>query len=360
MSTTYRHEYGSRLTSEARDPVVSNAAVKYSSDVPLSANVLRLFPSILRPLIAPLITIPNNYHDFVFGKKLRPEIERRLENISELRPSRRTEQTSLSKAEPHDFLQWTIRLALTSPHPIDRTPRILAARMLSLNFAAGHTTAVGAVGLFFDLLASDPSHNYVAQLREEARSVLAWGGGRWSRAAVQRLYKLDSALRESHRLNSFNNLALRRVVMSKKGITAPDGIFLPYGTLVAISAFGVHHDESLFPNATEFRPFRFADRRSELHEGVDQSTNIKIQKAVTAFVTTSASFLPWGHGRHACPGRFFAATELKLLIATILLDYEFVWTSTPGQAVEERPKNMWFGDLLIPPIRARARVRKRK
>ena len=30
----------------------------------------------------------------------------------------------------------------------------------------------------------------------------------------------------------------------------------------------------------------------------------------------------FGYGRHACPGRFFAAAEIKLLLARILLDYE--------------------------------------
>jgi cytochrome P450 len=31
----------------------------------------------------------------------------------------------------------------------------------------------------------------------------------------------------------------------------------------------------------------------------------------------------FGYGRHACPGRFFAATEIKLIVARILLDYDF-------------------------------------
>lgn len=30
----------------------------------------------------------------------------------------------------------------------------------------------------------------------------------------------------------------------------------------------------------------------------------------------------FGYGRHACPGRFFAAAEIKLLLARLLLDYE--------------------------------------
>lgn len=30
-------------------------------------------------------------------------------------------------------------------------------------------------------------------------------------------------------------------------------------------------------------------------------------------VTTSPNHLAFGHGKHACPGRFFAATEIKII-----------------------------------------------
>jgi cytochrome P450 len=32
--------------------------------------------------------------------------------------------------------------------------------------------------------------------------------------------------------------------------------------------------------------------------------------------------LTWGYGQHACPGRFFAANEIKLMLARILMDYD--------------------------------------
>ena len=38
--------------------------------------------------------------------------------------------------------------------------------------------------------------------------------------------------------------------------------------------------------------------------------------------STSADHLGFGHGPHSCPGRFFAANEIKLILARILLGYD--------------------------------------
>ncbi|KAI9568081.1 hypothetical protein HD554DRAFT_2102827 [Boletus coccyginus] len=38
--------------------------------------------------------------------------------------------------------------------------------------------------------------------------------------------------------------------------------------------------------------------------------------------STSLEYLPFGHGRHACPGRFFAASELKSMLAHVVMSYD--------------------------------------
>ena len=40
------------------------------------------------------------------------------------------------------------------------------------------------------------------------------------------------------------------------------------------------------------------------------------------FVTVTPNFMAFGYGRHACPGRFFAANEIKLLLARLLVEYD--------------------------------------
>lgn len=42
-----------------------------------------------------------------------------------------------------------------------------------------------------------------------------------------------------------------------------------------------------------------------------------------AFTASSKEHNVFGMGRHMCPGRFFADTELKLCLAHMLLEYDF-------------------------------------
>jgi cytochrome P450 monooxygenase-2 len=49
-------------------------------------------------------------------------------------------------------------------------------------------------------------------------------------------------------------------------------------------------------------------------------------------VSTSPEHLAFGHGMHACPGRFFAANEIKLALCHLLLKYD--WKLAPGTSVK--------------------------
>lgn len=44
--------------------------------------------------------------------------------------------------------------------------------------------------------------------------------------------------------------------------------------------------------------------------------------ANSQFVSVGSSSLTFGYGRHACPGRFFAVNEIKMIMATALLHYD--------------------------------------
>lgn len=71
-------------------------------------------------------------------------------------------------------------------------------------------------------------------------------------------------------------------------------------------------DPSIFPNPETFDGHRFLNLRST------PGNENKHQ-----FVTTSPECNVFGHGHHACPGRFFASNELKLLLAHMVMMYDF-------------------------------------
>jgi hypothetical protein len=52
------------------------------------------------------------------------------------------------------------------------------------------------------------------------------------------------------------------------------------------------------------------------------------------------------------PGRFFAANQLKLLLAQIMLNYEI-------ESIPERPQNPWINNTVGPPIWSKVRIRRR-
>ncbi|EEB88365.1 hypothetical protein MPER_13836, partial [Moniliophthora perniciosa FA553] len=76
--------------------------------------------------------------------------------------------------------------------------------------------------------------------------------------------------------------------------------------MVGVPGYALHHGELYYPDPNQFTPFRFAKLHSH-----DESKH--------QLVSLSSDYTLFGVGRHACPGRFFAASELKIIIAHALL-----------------------------------------
>jgi cytochrome P450 len=71
-------------------------------------------------------------------------------------------------------------------------------------------------------------------------------------------------------------------------------------------------DETFYENANTFDPYRFLKKRQTPGQGIHAQ-----------LVTPSAEHLGWGLGNHACPGRFFAANQMKIFLCHVLLKYNF-------------------------------------
>jgi cytochrome P450 len=80
-------------------------------------------------------------------------------------------------------------------------------------------------------------------------------------------------------------------------------------------------DAEVYTNPTEFDIYRYYRMRQ------DPDTAAKSQ-----LVSTSAENLSFGFGNHACPGRFFAANELKLSLCHLLLNYD--WQLSQDSSVD--------------------------
>lgn len=73
------------------------------------------------------------------------------------------------------------------------------------------------------------------------------------------------------------------------------------------------------------------------------------------FVSTSEKHFGFGHGSHACPGRFFAANEVKIALAHLLLKYDW---KLPEGADDPQPSS--FSMIFVADPNAVLLIRRRK
>lgn len=68
------------------------------------------------------------------------------------------------------------------------------------------------------------------------------------------------------------------------------------------------------------------------------------------FVTTSSESLNFEHGNHACPGRFFASNEIKVVLIELLRHWEFLFLGDENMVggLEKRPRNFLGGMTCTP------------
>lgn len=145
-------------------------------------------------------------------------------------------------------------------------------------------------------------------------------------------------------------------------VTLSDGTTLPKGSRIMILN-DILRDPSIFSEPDKFDAYRFYNMRK-----------LPGEENKHQFTTTAADALSFGHGnfksiprimifvsltplpgRQACPGRFFASNEIKIILCLLLLQYEFRFE--PGYAP---PGDLIFaGSMMVnPTIKVQARARK--
>ncbi|KAH7327064.1 cytochrome P450 [Rhexocercosporidium sp. MPI-PUGE-AT-0058] len=305
--------------------------------VVVQGTFISLFPPIFKPVVAPLINFFDTQRYRKCAKYIIPLIK--LRNYGPLDDEKKK----------NDYVQWSIDHSHRKNDPSERTPDIISKRLNVVGFAAIQSSAITLTNLILDLGASPQIAIYLSIIRNEVLAELSAEHGVWSKAALARMVTLDSTLRESLRLWGFVSRGVLKEVSHKNGVTLPTGEHLPRGTKVGIHAYPVHHDENYYKDPYKFNPMRFCSLGEKL---VDGSANCGSNKG-TALVTTSSIFMPFSHGRHACPGRFFASQQLKLVLAYIALNYDI-------QPIASRPANDWFVGSQGPPLDVRVRIRRRE
>ncbi|KAK2041355.1 cytochrome P450 [Colletotrichum somersetense] len=175
-----------------------------------------------------------------------------------------------------------------------------------LSIVAIETTTL-ATHFIFDCVAHCPE--IIPKLRQEVRSVLEEDRGVYTAKALAQMKLIDLVVKESLRL-------------------------LPKGVFVTTGLVNVVADETYYPEANSFNPYRFMDLRSGKTEDPLQYQNKEL-------ISVTKENMSLGFGRPSCPGRFFASNEIKVVMAELLTNYD---VRLPD-GVTERYKNIVNGDI---------------
>lgn len=133
--------------------------------------------------------------------------------------------------------------------------------------------------------------------------------------------------------------------IARKSITLSDGAEIPEGSTVFAPANAINFDPELYPNPETFDGLRFYKLRHASPENEKKFQLTSITKEQMQF----------GMGRHACPGRWIAGHQVKLILAHVLNTYELKLKSGKG-----RPKIILFQTNQFPDPQGEVLFKSRK
>lgn len=285
-----------------------DTSINYAVHIFLALVKLQFFPAWLRPIGQYLVSDLGKLRQDTTNAKnmLIPIIEERLQGM---------EVPGYEKAD--DLIQWLLDAL---PEGEKRDYQSQAEFQLILSAASIHTTNNLLVDCMYDIAANT---EVADELREEAISILENGTDGWSRKdSMAKLKKLDSFMKEVQRVSGNVTSFIRKV---RQPISLSDGTYLPAGTKLLAPQCGISQDERYFPNAQSFDAFRFFRMRQRSDDDANR----------WQFTSISDTNMNFGAGKHACPGRFFASNEIKMILAYFLVNYDLKLKDG-----ESRPKPM--------------------
>ncbi|KAL5364138.1 cytochrome P450 [Aspergillus floccosus] len=284
----------------SRDEQWIHSSIQYAVESVAASHQLRSYPASLRRLVAPFL--PRIWRVREHQKKVRMLLRDIIVN---------EQQTAHSNAhEPPQkgpLAFWLRGHYQQSGSPPTETA--LTKDHLLASFAAIHIATNAVTQVLLDLAARP---EYQEALRQEITAIL--GTTSWARsitiANLNRMVKLDSFIKESLRISPPGGVVtmMRQTMVP---FTPSCGPTLPPGTLIAFAnnRFDLSTKPRYDPN--EFDGFRFAEERQR----DDGETKVQL-------ITPNADSLTWGYGSHACPGRLFAACEIKVIAIYFLIHFD--------------------------------------
>jgi cytochrome P450 len=125
--------------------------------------------------------------------------------------------------------------------------------------------------------------------------------GQWNYDQVKTVTYIDDWINETLRLRP-------AILIGGARVTPPSGlqideVFIPGDTNVLVPVELIHRDPRWWPEADDFVPERFGERRAEMG-------------------TNQAPYLPFSLGTYGCPGKVLALLSLRIVLSAIVQNFE--------------------------------------
>lgn len=275
--------------------------LNFTEDVTRDLMTLPMIPTIIKPLVGPIAGLAAKYHYRKTAKHSLPMIKQRLRDMAAKESG---DPAYKNWKAPNDYVTWTISVATAEGRTDELDPLRISQRLLPLNFAAIHTTAITTLHAFLDFLAYDKEQDILASLRDEITRVLAEEpAGEWNKAKLAKMHRTDSAIRESMRVNAMAQTMVIRKVVAPGGVTNENtGQHFSRGTIMSCPIWCTQHDGDIFGGrADRYDAFRYSREREEYEakSADEKNPDAGLKVAKMGMVTTSVEHYGFGHGRHA-------------------------------------------------------------
>ena len=181
-------------------------------------------------------------------------------------------------------------------------------------------------------------HPEISQpLREEVVEVLGRQG--LKKTSLYNLRLMDSVFKEAQRLKPIL-IGIRRSALAD--VRLSNGFVIRKGQKIIVDTTNMWNS-SCYDDPATFDPYRFLRWRDEPEK-----------ENFAHLVSTSALHMGFGHGEHACPGRFFAANEVKIALAHLLMKYDWQLPK------DHNPQDINVGSGIVANPGLRLLVRRRR
>ncbi|PSN59188.1 cytochrome P450 [Corynespora cassiicola Philippines] len=251
--------------------------------------------------------------------KLLPVYEKRKKELSE------ASKNGTYRPEDADAFGWYEELA-------DGRDYDPVVAQLTVAVAATHSTTDFMCQFLSDMVRYP---EYIQPLRDEL--ILALKEKGWKASTILQLPLLDSVMKESQRVKPVAIAFMRSI--AQHDVYLQDAVKIPKNASVIVSAHSMR-DATVYENPDSFDGYRFVNPTKH-----PESRH---------FTSVSVNHMGFGFGKHACPGRFFVNLETKILIAHLLLKYDWKFATDGCPAI----RTSGFDQVVDPS--AKMLVRRRK